>query len=60
MLVKVRDKHVMLKSMYDNYMDGYVRELEAGVGHLCARVNDRSREQSLVAGLFLDDTILLK
>ncbi len=40
-------------------MDGYIREIEVGVRDLGASLNVRGVEQSLVAGLYVDDTVLL-
>ncbi len=40
-------------------MDGCTREMKVGVWDLGARLNVRGVEQPLVAGLYVDDTVLL-
>ncbi len=41
------------------YIDSYMREMKARVVELGPRLKVRGTEESLVAGLFADDTVLL-
>ncbi len=45
--------------LFNIYMDGCIREMKVGVCYLGARLNVRSVEQPLVAGLYVNDTVLL-
>ncbi len=44
---------------FNIYMDGCIREMKVGVWDLGARLNVRDVEQPVVAGLYVDDTVLL-
>ncbi len=45
--------------LFNIYMDGCIREMKVRVRDLGARLNVRGVEQPLVAGLYVDDTVLL-
>ncbi len=45
--------------LFNIYMDGCIREMKVGVWDLGSRLNVRDVEQPLVAGLYVDDTVLL-
>ncbi len=57
--VGVRQGCVMSPWLFNIYMDGCIREMKVGVRYLGARLNVRGVEQSVVAGLYADDTVLL-
>ncbi len=58
-VVGVREGCVMSPWLFNIYMDGCIREMKVGVWDLGARMNVRGVEQPLVAGLYVDDTVLL-
>ncbi len=53
----VRQGCVMLPWLFSNYMDGCKREIK--VRDLGSRLNVRGVEQPLMAGLYVDDIVLL-
>ncbi len=57
--VGVRQGCVMSPWLFNNYIDGCIREMNVGVGNLGDRLNMRGVEQPLVVGLYIDDTLLL-
>ncbi len=57
--VGVRQGCVLSPWLFSIYMDGCIREMKVIVLDLGARLNVRGVEQSLVAGLYADDTVLL-
>ncbi len=57
--VGVRQGCVMSPWLFSVYMDGCIREMKVGVRDLVARLNVGGVEQSLVAGLYADGTVLL-
>ncbi len=57
--VGVRQGCVMSPWLFNIYMDGCIREMTVRVRDLGARVNVRGVEQPVVAGLYVDDTVLL-
>ncbi len=57
--VGVRQGCVMSLWLFSIYMDGCIREMKVRVRDLGAKLNVRGVEQSLVAGLYVDDTMLL-
>ncbi len=57
--VGVSQGYVMSPWLFSIYMDGCIREMKVRVRDLGARLNVRSVEQSLVAGLYADDTVLV-
>ncbi len=59
--VGVRQGYVMSPWLFNIniYMERYVREMKVGVWDLGARLNVRGVEQHVVAGLYVDDTVLL-
>ncbi len=57
--VGVRQGCMMSAWLFNIYMDGWIREMKVGVWDLGARLHVRGVEQPLVAGLYVDDTVLL-
>ncbi len=57
--VGVRQGCVMSPWLFNIYMDGCIREMKVRVWDGGARLNVRGVEQPLVAGLYVDDTVLL-
>ncbi len=57
--VGVRKGCVMSPGQFIIHMGGCMREVKARVRNLGVRLEMKGREQSVVAGLFVDDTVLL-
>ncbi len=57
--VGVRQGCVLSLWLFNIYMDGCMREIKVGGRDLGATLNVRGVEQPLVAGLYVDDTVLL-
>ncbi len=57
--VSARQGCIMSPWLFNIYMDGCIREMKVRVQDLGARLNVRGVEQPVVAGLCLDDTVLL-
>ncbi len=57
--VGVRQGCVMSLWLFNIYMDGCIRKMEVGVRDLGAILKVRGVKQPLVAGLYVDNTVLL-
>ncbi len=57
--VGVWQRCLMSLWLFNIYMDGCIREMKVGAWDLGARLNVRGVEQPFVAGLYVDDTVLL-
>ncbi len=57
--VGVRQGYMMPPWLFIVYMNGCIREVKVRVGGLGARLHVRGVEQTLVVGLYADDTVLL-
>ncbi len=55
----VRQGCVMSPWLLNIHRDGYIREMRVGIWGLVASLNVRCVEQPVVAGLYVDDTVLL-
>ncbi len=57
--VGVRQGCVVSPWLFNIYMDGCISEMKVGVWDLRARLNVRGVEQSVMAGLYVYDKVLL-
>lgn len=54
----VRQKHVMPSWLFNVYIDGVVRELQAKLGYSGVKMKMNEEQQKYVTKLFADDTAL--
>ncbi len=57
--VRVRQACAMPPWMFNIFLDGYMREIEAKVGKIGARLKLNGVDWSVTVCLFVDDTVLM-